>query len=207
MAEITVDRVLEVTTSTGAAALTLGGAIAGYRAFSAVCVNGDTFRGYIEAVDVNGIPTGDWEVGIYTWGTGGVIARTIVQSSSNAGSAVVFAAGNKRVGLGVTAPKWATLGGVAAATVTATGTLPPSSLGLVTPVNAASAVVLTLPDAATSWAALPYGLVLVSQKGVGIPTFAPAGTDLLRATSGVAPSVQYSMIAAQIISATEWALA
>jgi hypothetical protein len=105
MAEITADRVLESSTTTGTGSLTLAGAITGYRAFSAVCANGDTVRGYIEAVDANGIPTGDWEVGIYTWGTGGILARTTVQASSNAGSAVSFAAGTKRVGLGVLASK------------------------------------------------------------------------------------------------------
>lgn len=207
MAEITADRVLDTTVTTGAGALTLAGAVAGYRAFSAVCANGDTVRCFIEAVDASGVPTGDWETGIYTWGTGSILTRTTVQASSNAGAAVTFVAGTKRVGLGVTAAKWATLGGVAAVAVTATGTLPISSLGLVTPVNAASAVVLTLPDAATSWGVLPYGLVVVSQKGVGIPSFVAAGTDALRATSGVGSCVQFGMIAAQIVSATEWALA
>ena len=92
-------------------------------------------------------------------------------------------------------------------TVTATGTLPSSALGAITPVNSASATVQTLPAAAAAFAAMPYGLVVLTQKGTGAPTFAPAGADLLRATSGVAASVQYGMIAAQVISATEWALA
>jgi len=92
-------------------------------------------------------------------------------------------------------------------TVTATGTLPASSLGTITPVNAASATVQTLPPAAAAWASNPYGLVVLSIKGAGIPTFAAGAGDTLRATSGIAGGVQYGMIAAQIVSATEWALA
>lgn len=91
--------------------------------------------------------------------------------------------------------------------VTATGVLAITALGAITPVNAAGATLQTLPDAATAFALMPYGLVVLSQKGAGAPTFTPAGSDVLRATSGVAASVQYGMIAAQIVSATEWALA
>jgi hypothetical protein len=96
---------------------------------------------------------------------------------------------------------------VVGSTVTATGTLALSALGAVTPVNSASATVQTLPSASTAFAANAYGLVVLSQKGAGAPTFAPAGSDLLRATSGIPASVQYGMIAAQVISSTEWALA
>lgn len=98
-------------------------------------------------------------------------------------------------------------GSIVGTTVTATGILPLSALGAVTPVNSTSATVQTLPSAASAFAANPYGLIVLSQKGTGAPTFAPAGSDLLRATSGIAASVQYGMIAAQVISATEWALA
>lgn len=92
-------------------------------------------------------------------------------------------------------------------TVTGTGILPANSLGALVPYNSSSNGTLTLPDAATAWATEPYGLVVVSQKGTGIPSFAAAGSDTLRATSGVGACVQYGMCAAQIISATEWALA
>lgn len=94
-----------------------------------------------------------------------------------------------------------------ATTVTATSTLPASALGAITPINAASATVQTLPPAAAAWASNPYGLVVLSIKGAGIPTFSAGAGDTLRATSGIAAGVQYGMIAAQIISATEWALA
>jgi hypothetical protein len=92
-------------------------------------------------------------------------------------------------------------------TVIATGTLPASALGVTTPVNSAAAVTLTLPSASTAFAANPFGLIVLSQLGVGIPTFAAGASDTLRATAGVPACVQYGMIAAQVISSTEWALA
>jgi hypothetical protein len=92
-------------------------------------------------------------------------------------------------------------------TVTATGTLPASALGVTTPVNSAAAVTLTLPSAATAFSANPFGLIVISQLGVGVPTFAAGAGDTLRATSGIPACVQYGMIAAQVISSTEWALA
>ena len=93
------------------------------------------------------------------------------------------------------------------ATITATSTLAASALGALTPVNAASATVQTLPPASAAWAASPYGLVVLSIKGVGIPTFAAGAGDTLRSTAGIPAGVQYGMIAAQVISPTEWALA
>jgi len=107
MAEVTADRVYETSTTTGTGSYTLAGAVTGYRAFSAVCANADTVRCFVEEVDTNGVPNGGWEVGIYTWGTGGTLARTAVEASSNSGSAVSWAAGTRRIGLGVTASKLA----------------------------------------------------------------------------------------------------
>lgn len=103
MAHVTADRILETSTTTGTGSYTLAGAVTGFRAFSAACANGDTVDAFVEAVDGNGVPTGDWEVGTYTWGTGGTLARTSIAASSNAGAAVSWAAGTKRVGLGVPA--------------------------------------------------------------------------------------------------------
>ena len=103
MAKITADRVLETSTTTGAGVLTLAGAITGFRAASTVCVNADTFDYYAEDVDANGTPIGGWETGLGTWGTGNTLTRTTIYASSNAGSAVVWASGTRRVALGVTA--------------------------------------------------------------------------------------------------------
>ena len=97
--------------------------------------------------------------------------------------------------------------GLVDTTVTATGTLPITALGRITPVNAAGSTTQTLPSAATAWALKPYGVVVLVQRGAGVPSFAAGGGDTLRATSGIGACVQYGMIAAQVQSATEWALA
>ena len=101
MARIVADRVLETSTTTGTGSYTLDGAVLGYRAASAVCANGDTITYYAEATNVNGVANGDWEIGIGTWGTGGILARTTIVASSNSNAAVIWPAGVKRLGLGV----------------------------------------------------------------------------------------------------------
>lgn len=104
MALIIADRVLETSTTTGSGAYTLAGAVNGdYQAASAVCANGDTFYYYSEGVDTNGNPDGSgWETGLGTWGTGNTLTRTTVRGSSNAGVAVVWAAGTRRIALALT---------------------------------------------------------------------------------------------------------
>lgn len=99
MAHVSEPRVLETTTTTGTGALTLAAAVTGYRRFSAVCSTNDTCIYYIEAVDADGIPTGDWECGLGTYSASNELTRTTVVRSSNSGSAVSLAAGTKRVGI------------------------------------------------------------------------------------------------------------
>lgn len=96
MALVHADRVMESTTTTGTGTLTLAGAVAGARTFAAGVGNANTCYYAIEAVDGDGVPTGDWEVGLGTVGAG-TLARTSVLASSNAGAAVNLAAGTKRV--------------------------------------------------------------------------------------------------------------
>lgn len=91
------DRVMESATTTGTGAFTLAGAYTGYRAFSAVCSTNDTLRYCIEALDGSGNPSGDWEVGLGTYSGSNTLTRTTVEASSNAGAAVSFSAGTKRV--------------------------------------------------------------------------------------------------------------
>jgi len=98
-------------------------------------------------------------------------------------------------------------GGTVGSTVTADSVLPDSALGSITPVDSATSTTQTLPSAATAWAASPYGVVVLVQRGVGVPAFAAGAGDTLRATSGIGACVQYGMIAAQVQSETEWALA
>lgn len=103
MAQQIADRVKETTTTTGTGALTLGGAMVGFRAFSAVLANADTCYYALQAVDSSGAPTGDWEVGLGTYtASGNTLARTTLLSSST-GAFVSLAAGTKQVWLDVPA--------------------------------------------------------------------------------------------------------
>lgn len=92
MPHVAADRVKETTATTGTGALTLAGAAAGFRALSAVMANGDTTFYSIQHQS-----SAEWEVGLGTWGTGGILTRTTVIASSNAGAAVNFSAGTKDV--------------------------------------------------------------------------------------------------------------
>jgi len=91
MALIIKDRVQETTTTTGTGAVSLGGAVTNFVAFSSVMANADTtYYAIISATD--------WEVGLATYATSGnTLTRTTVYASSNAGAAVNFAAGTKYV--------------------------------------------------------------------------------------------------------------
>lgn len=97
MARILKDRVAETTTTTGTGALTLAGAIVGFRAFSSVCATSDTFYYMIEAIDSSGVPTGEWETGYGTYSGSNTLTRTAVFESSNSNAAVSFSVGTKRV--------------------------------------------------------------------------------------------------------------
>lgn len=97
MTLIIADRVKETTTTTGTGALALAGAATGFRAFSAVCAVNDTCYYCLQAVDVSGNPTGDWEVGLGTYSATNTLTRTTVLSSSNSGSVVSLSSGAKQV--------------------------------------------------------------------------------------------------------------
>jgi hypothetical protein len=98
MAHILADRVRETSTTTGAGALTLGGAVPGFRTFASAMSVGDTCD-YVVSMG------GSWEVGFGTLSSATVLARTTVLASSNSGAAVNFAAGLKDVQLGISAAK------------------------------------------------------------------------------------------------------
>ena len=104
MAYITPDRVLEGSTSTGAGDFTLSGNVIGFRQFSAVAAIGDLLPYYIESVDLVGVPSGEYEVGLGRYKAANVLERVTVKASSNGGSLVTFSAGQKIVGIGV--PGW-----------------------------------------------------------------------------------------------------
>ena len=98
MARISEDRICETSTTTGTGALTLAGAVTGFRAFSAVMTSpSDTCYYGIEGIDGNGLPTGEWETGLGTYSAANTLTRTTVLESSNSGSVVTLSAGTKRV--------------------------------------------------------------------------------------------------------------
>jgi hypothetical protein len=91
MALTLADRVRETTTTTGTGAITLGGAVLGFVAFSAVLANGATTYYAI-------VGSTQWEVGLGTYVSGSnTLQRTTVFSSSNGGALVSFTSGTKNV--------------------------------------------------------------------------------------------------------------
>jgi hypothetical protein len=77
--------------------MTLAGAVLGFQSFSAAFDLNLEFEYAIEAVDVNGAPSGDWEVGSGYLSGATTLVRDNVKASSNAGNAVNWSAGNKNV--------------------------------------------------------------------------------------------------------------
>lgn len=96
------NRVLESVSAPGSSAFSLAGAIAGFRRFSdipSIALSDVTFY-FAEGVDANGIPTGQWEVGIGTYSGTNVLTRTTVLDSSAGGATVNFT-GTVYVGCGL----------------------------------------------------------------------------------------------------------
>jgi hypothetical protein len=103
MAHIFANGIQENASAPGTGAVTVTGAVPGYRQFSSKCAVGDTVHYRIEAVNGLGIPQGDWEVGRGTYSAANTLTRTTVLESSNANAAVNFT-GACRVQLTVLAP-------------------------------------------------------------------------------------------------------
>ena len=138
------DRVKETTTTTGTGAVTLGGAAAGFQAFS-VIGNGNTT--YYAIVD---LATGDWEVGLGTYTLSGtILARTTVLSSSNSGSAVNFGAGLKDVFVTYPADKAVIEDSAGNVGI---GTSAPSALGLQVTKGSGVQSGFAMTNPANSWA-------------------------------------------------------
>lgn len=92
------DRVLETTTVIGTGAATLLGAATGYQTFFAAKGTGTPVRYCIEAVDVDGAPSGQWEIGTGSLAAPTTLTRTTpIRGSAGEGVAVAFAVGPKRV--------------------------------------------------------------------------------------------------------------
>ena len=104
MPYINADRIKETTTTTGTGAITLAGAVSGFRRFSSVMAIGDTCTYSVVSATLT-----ESEAGIGTYSALNTLTRTTVQSSSNANAAVVFSAGIKNVFIGPiagTLPPW-----------------------------------------------------------------------------------------------------
>jgi hypothetical protein len=85
------NRVKETTITTGAGAVTLAGAAAGFQSFNAAHSNGDKVYYTIEGGS-------EWEVGVGTFTSSGTtLSRDTVLASSNAGALVNFSSGSKNV--------------------------------------------------------------------------------------------------------------
>lgn len=101
MAFVTADRVRDTSTTTGTGSFTVSGtAPTGYRTLSAVLSASDTFYYAIQHQTAN-----EWEVGLGTYSSANVFARTTVLSSSNANTAVTFSSGTKDVFITLAATK------------------------------------------------------------------------------------------------------
>lgn len=86
------DLVEQQTTTTGTGAYTVSGSVTGRQTFTAALANNDVVP-YVVTDDA-----GNFECGIGTWTEGTTqLARTEVMTSSNAGAAVNWAAGTKRI--------------------------------------------------------------------------------------------------------------
>ena len=93
MAFVIADRVRETTTTIGTGSVTLGGAYTSFQTFSAAIGNGNNTYYTIASAS-----SGEWEVGIGTYTSGGnLLSRDTVLASSNAGNLVNFSVGSKDV--------------------------------------------------------------------------------------------------------------
>lgn len=98
MAHIDADRVKETTTTIGTGAITLAGAVVGFRSFSSAMSIGDTCS--YAVVSATGL---EWETGIGTYSGATTLTRTTIKSSANNTSpptAMAFTAGVKDVFVG-----------------------------------------------------------------------------------------------------------
>lgn len=100
---VNVDRVFETSESTGTGQFVVNGPDPGYRSFFAALGSGGSHAAVIEAVDDNGVPTGQWEICDVVVAGPSLLTRSTLHSSSTGGR-VDFGAGRKRVFAHVPSP-------------------------------------------------------------------------------------------------------
>ena len=71
--------------------------MAGFQSFNTAFGTSVSFAYCIEAVDANGTPTGEWEVGVGHLSGASTLVRDAVRDSSNSGAAVSLSTGTKNV--------------------------------------------------------------------------------------------------------------
>lgn len=139
------DRVKETTSTTGTGTVTLSGASTGFQSFSVI---GDGNTTYYAIVNSS---AGEWEVGIGTYtASGTTLSRDTVLESSNSGSLVDFAAGNKDVFVTYPAER-SVIGGMGyvenAATITQNSTINAGNNAMSAgPITINSGVSVTIPS-------------------------------------------------------------
>jgi hypothetical protein len=205
MALIVADRVQETSTTTGTGALTLAAAVTGSRRFSAVMSTSDTCYYLIVAVDGNGNPSGDWECGLGTYSGTNTLTRTTVHASSNAGSAVSFAAGTKYVFLDATATYLTTPPVLTIDTVSGTShTFATADGGKHKRFTSGSAITATVPPNSSD--AIPIGTrIRCTAAGAGQVTLTPgSGVTLNSRGSALKSTAQYAVFEIEKVATNEW---
>jgi hypothetical protein len=103
------DRILETTTTVGTGDYTLNGKINGFQTFLDGLADGDSVDCYVEAVDNNGAPNGDWEIGFYTFQSGKIKRTQVTANSKKTTVPINWPAGPKRIGNALIADRIASL--------------------------------------------------------------------------------------------------
>jgi hypothetical protein len=144
MALVVKDRVKVTSTTTGTGTFTLGSAAAGFQDFSVIGDGNTTYYTIVDSV------AGTWEVGFGVFTLSGTTLTRNVLSSSNSGSLVDFAAGDKDVFVAYPAER-AVIGGMGyienAALVTQSSTINAGNNAISGgPVTVDSGVSVTVPS-------------------------------------------------------------
>lgn len=196
MAFLLKDRVKETSTTTGTVAYVLLGAVTGFQAFS-VIGNGSTI--FYAAVDA---ATGDWEVGLGTWSTGGNLARTSILASSNAGAAVSWVAGTRIVFSDIPAALFSA--------AVCTFLLTPSSANLaalLTDETGTGAAVFAGSPALTGNPTAPTQTALDSSTKLATTAYADAAVAAAPASSPIPTSATYAVGDSAMLASTTGSVA